>query len=115
MNPAPPLCEAIAVERDGTKRINAAVEYYCYVLRSVRDGSLYFGCTSDLRNRLAEHQSGRSRATKGHGPWELIYYEAYRCREDAYRRERSLKQFGGAYRQLRQRLRCELSKRGGAG
>ena len=83
--------------------------HYVYVLRSLSNGLLYIGCTSDLRNRLRLHQNGRSLATKGKGPWELIYYEAYRQQSDAYRRERGLKQFGGAYRQLRKRLAGELA------
>ena len=78
--------------------------HYVYVLRSLRLGSLYIGCTSDLKARVALHQNRRSLATKGKGPWELVYYEAYRHRADAYQREQSLKQFGGAYRQLRKRL-----------
>lgn len=97
MNPAPPA------------KVRASNEfYYVYILRSMRSGLLYLGCTSNLRIRLAEHQSGQSTATKGKGPWELIYYEAYRDRQDAFMREKSLKQFGGAYRQLKMRLSSVL-------
>ena len=80
---------------------------YVYVLRSLTNGSLYLGCTSDLRKRLSLHQSRRVVAPKGKGPWELIYYEAYRQQATAYKRERTLKQFGGAYRQLTWRLMPE--------
>ncbi len=85
------------------------MQYFVYILRSLRSGTLYIGCTSNLCTRLSDHQKERSRATKGRGPWELIYYEVYRHREDAYKREQSLKQFGGAYRQLKKRLSCELN------
>jgi len=47
---------------------------------------------------------------------KMRYYEAYRYRGDAYKREQSLKQFGGTYRQLRLCLSCELGRpKGGAG
>ena len=103
MNPAPP------------RNYGVKIRYYVYVLRSLSKGLLYFGCTSNLRVRLAAHQNGLSYATKGKGPWELIYYEAYRHRGDAYKREGNLKQFGGAYRQLKLRLNCEFASQGGAG
>lgn len=64
---------------------------YVYVLRGVKSGSLYTGCTSDLRKRLLEHNSGRSEYTKIHGPYELIYYEACVDKKDAFMREKYLK------------------------
>ena len=81
--------------------------HYVYILRSLIMASWYIGCTSDLRNRLKLHPSGAVLATKGKGPWELLYYEVYCQQATAYRRERALKQFGGAYRQLRRRLATE--------
>lgn len=102
----PPL-QLDAAAREGTSS-TACARYGVYVLRSLNSGLLYIGCTSDLPARLKSHQERRALATKGKGPWELIYYEAYRHQADAYERERRLKQFGGAYRQLRQRLTCEF-------
>jgi len=78
--------------------------YYVYVLRSLSRGVLYIGCTNSLKTRVIRHQHRQVVATKGKGPWELLYYEVYRLRDEAYERERRLKQFGGAYRQLRKRL-----------
>ena len=85
--------------------------HYVYVLQSLTSSSWYIGCTSDLQNRLSLHEGGEVLATKGKGPWELLYYEVYRERTAAYGRERSLKQFGGAYRQLRRRLTSEETAR----
>ena len=78
--------------------------YYVYILRSLANGSWYIGCTSDLQKRLSLHQERRIPSTKWKGPWALCYYEAYCQKAAAYRREHSLKQFGGAYRQLKWRL-----------
>lgn len=75
---------------------------YVYVLRSQKSGMLYTGCTSDLRKRLVEHNSGKSTYTKGRGPYELIYFEAYRDSSDAFAREKHLKS-GPGKNNLKQR------------
>lgn len=76
--------------------------HYVYVLESDTHG-LYFGLTNDLRRRLAEHNRGLSGYTK-RSQWSLIYYEAYLSRDDAVRREHSLKQHGQAKRHLKNRI-----------
>lgn len=65
--------------------------YYVYILQSLKDNSLYIGYTSDLKNRLKEHNSGHSQATKPFKPYKLIFYEAYLNRVDAKNREEYLK------------------------
>ena len=55
--------------------------YYVYLLRSRRNGRCYLGWTTDLQRRLCQHNEGESRATRGRGPYELLYYEAYRHQE----------------------------------
>ena len=64
---------------------------YVYVLRSIKDGDLYTGCTRDLRTRLLQHNSGKVCSTKERSPLELIYYEACTEERDAFRREKYLK------------------------
>ena len=73
--------------------------YYVYVLENELE-DLYYGSTPDLKRRLQAHNAGKSLATKGH-TWSLIYYEAYRSREDATTRERSIKRFGGTKNTLK--------------
>lgn len=77
---------------------------YVYLIKSLLDGKLYIGCTNDLRRRFAEHNSGRSRATSERCPFVLVYYEAYRSKTDALKRERSIKQFKRGYSLLKKRL-----------
>jgi putative endonuclease len=67
------------------------VFHYVYVLKSLKDGKWYTGCTDDLRKRFAEHNEGKSEYTKARGPYELIYYEACLSKQDAFARERYLK------------------------
>lgn len=65
--------------------------YYVYVLKSIKNGDIYIGHTEDLRKRLEDHNNGNSSATKHNKPWILIYYEAYKNKKDATKREVQLK------------------------
>jgi putative endonuclease len=74
--------------------------YSAYVLRSLRDGSFYYGSTEDLARRLIEHNAGKVRYTKGHTPYVLHYAEVFATRKEAAARERYWKTMTG-YRWLR--------------
>ena len=65
--------------------------YYVYILKSKKDNNLYTGFSSNLKERVKWHTEGRSQATKWRLPIELIYYEAYKDKKDATRRELFLK------------------------
>ncbi|MDO8452002.1 MAG: GIY-YIG nuclease family protein [bacterium] len=65
--------------------------YYIYILKSAVDQKLYTGYTSDLKKRLADHISGNVQSTRNRRPVELIYYEAYRDKMSALKREKFLK------------------------
>jgi len=64
--------------------------------------------SSNPRQRLNEHNSGRSRATAKYRPWFFVYIEGYFPEEDAKRREKTLKQFGKVYSQLKRRIKNSL-------
>ena len=82
--------------------------YYIYMLCSLQDKDLYVGRTNDLRRRLAQHNSGKSFATAPRRPFTLVYYESYGAREDAIRREKSLKLRGQARNHLIKRIAGSL-------
>jgi putative endonuclease len=65
--------------------------YYVYLLESVKDGRYYIGQTRDLELRLTYHNSGRSRYTKGKGPWIIIGHKIYQSRGDANERRNTIK------------------------
>jgi putative endonuclease len=83
--------------------------YYVYVLKSLKDENFYTGYTADLRTRLMEHQKGVVTSTKSRAPFQLIFYEAYRNKYDALRREKYLKTSKGKST-LRQMLKEFLKK-----
>ena len=76
-----------------------------YILKSSRDEDLYVGSTNDLRRRVREHNQGRSQSTSWRGPFELLYYEAYKNEKDAREREQKLKLRGQARRHFMSRIR----------
>jgi len=50
---------------------------YVYILQSRSSSRDYVGSTSDLERRLAEHHRAHSLATRGRGPWVLVYQEEF--------------------------------------
>ena len=70
-------------------------EYWVYVLRNPL-GRLYIGLTADLLRRLEQHNSGQSKGTKMHGPWELVWQQGPLTLTEARKLENRLKrQHGG--------------------
>ena len=65
--------------------------HYVYILRSLKDKKFYTGETSNLKERLKQHNFGINISTKYRRPLELVYYEAYLLDADAKAREKYLK------------------------
>ncbi|MDP2855986.1 MAG: GIY-YIG nuclease family protein [bacterium] len=65
--------------------------FYVYVLRSLKNNRNYIGTTNNLKRRLQEHNSGRSKYTSLTRPFKLIYFEAFNTRASAVQRELFLK------------------------
>jgi putative endonuclease len=84
--------------------------YYVYILKSQRCKHLYVGFTGDLRRRLSQHNSGKTKSTKHGTPWKLIYYEAFLSKKDAQKRERTLKHHGSSFGFLKKRIKNSLNK-----
>ena len=73
-------------------------------MQSIKNGSLYVGFTNNLKRRIWEHNNGKSSYTKKYAPWRLVYFEGYVSKEDAKRREESLKLHAQGLRRLKERL-----------
>ena len=65
--------------------------YFVYVLRSLKNRSLYIGYTHNLKKRILEHNRQGNLSTKAYAPWKLIFFEGYLESKDAQRREKYLK------------------------
>jgi putative endonuclease len=67
------------------------MEHFVYILKSEKDGRLYKGHTFNLENRIDEHNSGKTKSTKGYRPWKLVYFEKFETRDEAIDREKFFK------------------------
>jgi putative endonuclease len=76
--------------------------YYVYILRC-SDGSVYIGCTKDLKDRIRRHNKGQVSATKDRLPIRLTTYIAFNNKYYAYNFEKYLKS-GSGKAFLRKRL-----------
>lgn len=64
---------------------------YVYILMC-SDDTLYTGWTTNLKHRVAVHNSGKgAKYTRSRRPVELVYYEEYDDKIEAQRRERAIK------------------------
>ena len=82
--------------------------FFMYILKSLKDGNLYIGSTSDLKRRIKEHNSGFVFSTKPRIPFKLVYFEGYANEEEARHREHNLKLRARALRQLLNRIKKSL-------
>ena len=65
-----------------------------YILKC-SDNSFYCGCTSDIENRVNEHQLGRFKGyTSARLPVELVYSQEFSDINDAINAERQIKKWG---------------------
>ncbi len=68
-------------------------KWYVYILRC-RNKTFYTGITTDLERRVAEHnlgKSGASKYTRAHRPVSLVYHETAKDRSSAAKREAAIK------------------------
>ena len=88
------------------------IVHYVYLLKSKIKETIYIGCTSDLRRRFKQHNSGENISTKKYKPWTLIYYEAYKSKSDAFMREKKLKHHARWLIELKKRIASSLDGNG---
>ena len=69
------------------------MNWYVYIVKCA-DGSLYTGITKDLDRRVEEHNSDNrlgSKYLRYRRPGVLVYYEEFKNRAEAAKRESSIK------------------------
>jgi putative endonuclease len=61
---------------------------FVYAIKSQKDGRIYVGMAVNVEKRLFEHNSGKTKSTKGYRPWNLIFTEKCTDRLVARSREK---------------------------
>jgi putative endonuclease len=64
---------------------------YVYIIKSTLKDWKYIGFCSDLKKRFSDHNEGKVISTKKYKPFELVYYEGFKCKKDAMVEEKFLK------------------------
>ncbi|MFZ3008715.1 MAG: GIY-YIG nuclease family protein [Phenylobacterium sp.] len=68
--------------------------FYTYILASQRNGTLYTGSTDNLAKRVFEHREKvRPGFSAKYGVDKLVWFESFELRENAFRRERQIKEW----------------------
>jgi len=80
------------------------------LIKSKKYSNLYTGCTGNLVKRLEEHNKNMNASTKNKCPYELIYFEGYKNKDDAFHREHNLKLRAQALTGLKRRISKSLSE-----
>jgi putative endonuclease len=69
--------------------------YFCIIRSIAFPDQEYIGATADLKQRMADHNAGKSTHTAKFPPWELICYIAFPDKYTALEFERYLKSHSG--------------------
>jgi putative endonuclease len=68
--------------------------FYTYLVANHRNGTIYVGMTDDIARRALEHKMRERRGFSAtYGCDKLVWYEAHPSREDAFQRERQIKEW----------------------
>lgn len=78
--------------------------YFVYILQSKKDSTYYVGFCRDISVRLKQHNSGKTKYTKGHLPYYLVYKEEYKTIKEAKDREKYIKKYANVRSFLKNRV-----------
>ncbi len=65
--------------------------YFVYILQSLKDGSYYYGMTSNIENRQFRHHKNYEKYTRNKGPLTLVWCTPKPSRHEALLLEKKLK------------------------
>jgi len=64
---------------------------YLYLIESPNCKRPYLGSSSNLEDRIKEHNKGTTKATKNKGPWSFVWSHEFKNIQDAKRVEYTIK------------------------
>jgi putative endonuclease len=71
------------------------------MIKSESSGRHYYGHTSDLKDRMKNHNSSQNRFTRGKGPWILIGFVPCGSKSEAMNIEQKLKKMRNPSRAIK--------------
>jgi len=67
------------------------MNYFVYVLLNYNKEHWYVGSSNNIDKRLLSHNLGYTISTKPYKPWQIVYFEKFNTRSEAFKREMYLK------------------------
>lgn len=67
--------------------INVSAMFFVYILQSLKDFRTYTGFTSNVEERLHQHNTGQVKATQYRGPFKILFTEQFTTSAGAKKRE----------------------------
>ena len=74
--------------------------YFLYILQNKEKNWHYIGITTNITNRISEHDAGEVRSSKSYRPLVLVYRETFPDKTSARKRELFLKKTAKARKVL---------------
>ncbi|MBA3663219.1 MAG: GIY-YIG nuclease family protein [Bacteroidetes bacterium] len=65
--------------------------HFVYIIYSETKDIYYKGETSEVNQRLHQHNNNLSRFTADKGPWKLVFIEEFETRSEALKKEKQIK------------------------
>jgi putative endonuclease len=66
------------------------VKHFVYIIEN-GDGIHYKGMSTNIENRLLQHNAGESKYTSVRGPWKLVYCAQFDSLSEAVKEEKRIK------------------------
>ena len=83
----------------GDSKLHTEKQPAVYILASQRNGTLYIGVTSNLRQRVWQHRNDLVPGfTRQYGEHRLVFFELHATMESAIAREKQLKKWNRAWK-----------------
>lgn len=67
------------------------MNYQVYILKSLKNARHYTGITIDTDRRLREHNEGKTKSTRPHTPYKIIWTSKFMTKSDALKLEFKIK------------------------
>ena len=62
--------------------------HFIYFAKSLKNNKIYVGRSAkDPNRRVDEHNQGSNNWTRQNGPFKLVYYESFLCKDDSLKKE----------------------------
>jgi putative endonuclease len=88
-----------AAKASGDPKLQSDKQPAIYILASQRNGTLYIGVTSNLRQRVWQHRNDLVPGfTRQYGVHQLVFFEVHSTMESAIAREKQLKKWNRVWK-----------------